>query len=104
MARKVSRQPALPLPSRAYGYVRVSTDAQADSGLSIDEQQTKIRARCLENGWNLERIYVDAGVSGGIPLGQRPEGDKLLRTVRPGDVGSPRRWTECLDRRPMHCT
>jgi putative DNA-invertase from lambdoid prophage Rac len=84
--RRLPRQDSLPLPPRAYGYVRVSTPDQAESGLSIDEQQTKIRARCLENGWNLEKIYVDAGVSGGIPLGQRPEGERLLRIVRPGDV------------------
>ena len=76
----------LPLPPRAFGYCRVSTDSQADSGLSIDEQQTKIKARCVENGWQLERVYVDAGVSGGIPVGQRPEGARLLNTVRPGDV------------------
>jgi DNA invertase Pin-like site-specific DNA recombinase len=74
------------LPPRAWGYVRVSTEMQADSGLSLDEQQTKIRARCVENGWALERIFVDAGVSGGILLGQRPEGDRLLRVVRPGDA------------------
>ena len=73
----------LPLPPRAFGYCRVSSDSQADSGLSIDEQQTKIKARCVENGWQLERVYVDAGVSGGIPLG---EGARLLNTVRPGDV------------------
>lgn len=79
-------QPARLLPPRAYGYCRVSTEAQSDSGLSIDEQQTKIRARCLENGWALERIFVDAGVSGGVPLGSRPQGDKLLRAVCPGDI------------------
>ena len=45
----------------------MSTDTQADSGLSIDEQQTKIRARCVENGWQLVRVYVDAGISGGVP-------------------------------------
>ena len=85
--RKLSpKQPSLPQAPRAWGYGRVSTDMQADSGLSIDEQQTKIRARCVENGWSLEKIFFDAGVSGGIALGSRPEGDKLLRTVRPGDV------------------
>ena len=72
MARKLPWQDSLPLPPRAYGYVRVSTDSQADSGLSIDEQQTKIRARCVENGWSLERIFTDAGVSGGVALGLRP--------------------------------
>ena len=66
-----SVQPAAP---RAYGYCRVSTDQQRDSGISLDDQQRKIEARCLENGWQLEYVYVDAGVSGGTPLAKRPEG------------------------------
>src|SRR5215471_431014 len=45
---------------RALAYARVSTDQQADSGISLEEQQRKIESRCRENGWNLERIYVDA--------------------------------------------
>ena len=75
-----SLQPATP---RAYGYCRVSTDQQRDSGISLDEQQ---RARCIENGWHLERVYVDAGVSGSTPLSRRPDGAKLLRAVQPSAV------------------
>ena len=75
-----SLQPATP---RAYGYCRVSTDQQRDSGISLDEQQP---ARCIENGWHLERVYVDAGVSGSTPLSRRPEGAKLLRAVQPSAV------------------
>ena len=71
---------------RAYGYCRVSTDQQRDSGISLDEQQRKIEARCIENGWHLERVYVDAGVSGSTPLSRRPEGARLLRAVQAGDV------------------
>jgi DNA invertase Pin-like site-specific DNA recombinase len=71
---------------RAYGYCRVSTLGQADSGISLDEQRIKIQARCVENGWSLERVYIDAGVSGSTPLGRRPEGAKLLAAVRPGDI------------------
>jgi len=71
---------------RALAYARVSTDQQADSGISLDEQRCKIEARCLENGWQLDRVYVDAGVSGSTPLARRPEGAKLLAAVGPGDV------------------
>ena len=81
---------------RAFGYARVSTDMQADSGISLDEQRRKIEARCLEHGWNLERIYVDAGVSGSTPLGRRPEGAKLLAMVRPGDVVIAARMDRCF--------
>ena len=71
---------------RAYGYCRVSTDQQPDSGISLDEQQHRITARCAENRWNLERIYVDAGVSGSTPLSRRQEGAKLLAALRPNDI------------------
>lgn len=84
--RLPSKQSELPLPPRAWGCVRVSTEMQADSGLSIDEQKVKIEARCRENGWQLERVFLDAGVSGGMPLGQRPQGSRLLDVVRQGDV------------------
>jgi putative DNA-invertase from lambdoid prophage Rac len=72
--------------ARVYGYTRVSTDQQRDSGIGLDEQQRKIEARCVENGWDLAHVYVDAGVSGSIPLGKRPAGGQLLATLRAGDI------------------
>lgn len=71
---------------RAFGYCRVSTDQQADSGISLDEQRHRLTARCAENRWNLERIYVVAGVSGSTPLARRQEGAKLLAALRPNDI------------------
>ena len=62
MATRQLRPPPESVQPRAYGYVCVSTDQQRDSGISLDEQQRKIEARCLENGWHLEHVYVDAGV------------------------------------------
>lgn len=99
MASRKIRSPADGVQSaapRAFGYARVSTDMQRESGLSIDEQQVKIRARAVENGWNLDRIYVDAGVSGSVPLGRRPEGAKLLAAVKPGDVVVSARMDRCF--------
>ena len=71
---------------RVYGYARVSTDRQSSEGVSLAEQEHRIRARCAENGWTLEHVYVDAGVSGSTPLGKRPQGARLLAMLRPGDV------------------
>jgi putative DNA-invertase from lambdoid prophage Rac len=85
-----------PAAQRVYGYCRVSTDRQADSGISLDEQQRKIEARCAENGWHLEHVYVDAGVSGGTPLAKRPEGAKLLAALRPNDVIISARMDRCF--------
>jgi DNA invertase Pin-like site-specific DNA recombinase len=81
---------------RAFGYCRVSHDSQVDSGISLDEQRRKIEARCLENGWQLEEVFVDAGVSGSTALGRRTEGARLLRAVQPGDVVVSARMDRCF--------
>jgi putative DNA-invertase from lambdoid prophage Rac len=91
MTRNV--QPAIP---RVWGYCRCSTDRQADSGLGLDEQRVKIEARCVENGWHLEHVYVDAGVSGSVPLSKRPEGSRLLAALRPGDVVIAAKMDRCF--------
>ena len=51
---------------QVYGYCRVSTAEQANGGLSLD--------------------FVEAGVSGSVPLADRPEGQRLLTSLQPGDV------------------
>ena len=86
MATRKLTTPHATTQRRAYGYARVSTEMQSESGISLDEQQRKIEARCIENGWHLEHVFIDAGVSGGTPLGKRPEGARLLAAVQPGDV------------------
>jgi DNA invertase Pin-like site-specific DNA recombinase len=37
-------------------------------------------------GLKLDRVFVERGVSGSKPLGERPEGGKLLAALKPGDV------------------
>jgi putative DNA-invertase from lambdoid prophage Rac len=81
---------------RVYGYCRVSTSGQAESGLSIDEQRIRLEARCLENGWTLAHVYVDAGVSGSIPLGKRPQGRGLLAALQAGDTVIASRMDRCF--------
>ncbi|MBM4199824.1 MAG: recombinase family protein [Gammaproteobacteria bacterium] len=48
----------------AIGYIRVSTQGQADDGISLDAQRAKITAWCECNGYTLAGIYEDAGISG----------------------------------------
>lgn len=48
---------------RAIGYVRVSTDKQADRGISLEAQAEKIRAMAVVQGVELLDILVDAGES-----------------------------------------
>jgi DNA invertase Pin-like site-specific DNA recombinase len=72
---------------RVYGYVRVSTTRQAEEGLSLDEQQRRIAGRAMELGCEIDRCFVERGVSAGtFMLAERPEGKKLLGHLMPGDL------------------
>lgn len=46
------------------GYIRVSTDGQAEHGLGLETQRERIAAYCTAQGWTLDTIYEDAGASG----------------------------------------
>ncbi len=48
---------------RVVGYVRASTEEQADSGLGLAAQRAAIEAEARRRGWEVVRIYQDAGVS-----------------------------------------
>ena len=50
--------------TKAYGYVRVSTEEQAQEGLSIEVQTEKIRQYAALRDLDLVEIIVDAGISG----------------------------------------
>tara|TARA_R110000765_G_scaffold143016_1_gene244474 strand:+ start:94 stop:759 length:666 start_codon:yes stop_codon:yes gene_type:complete len=50
--------------NKAIGYIRVSTQQQADEGVSLDAQRAKIEAWCLANDYELSRIHCDSGISG----------------------------------------
>lgn len=64
---------------QAIGYVRVSTDKQADHGVSLDAQAEKIRAMALVHGAELIDILVDGGES--AKSLQRPGMERLLSLV-----------------------
>src|SRR5260370_41931099 len=69
-----------------YGYGRVSTDRQADEGESLGTQQGVMDGYAMMNGLTLDSIFVERGVSGSKPLGERPEGARLLAGLKSGDV------------------
>ena len=66
----------------AIGYVRCSTQEQADSGLGLTAQAERIRAYCLMRKLVLIEIIDDAGVSGGKPLANREGGKQLLERIK----------------------
>lgn len=45
-------------------YVRVSTDEQAEHGVSIPAQKSRLLSYCQAYGWDLLDYYVDDGYSG----------------------------------------
>jgi DNA invertase Pin-like site-specific DNA recombinase len=46
------------------GYIRVSTEDQADSGLGLEAQRRLIISECERRGYELLEIIEDAGISG----------------------------------------
>ncbi len=49
---------------QAYGYIRVSTSEQSESGLGLDVQQSQIEKYCKDKGIELIKIFEDPGFSG----------------------------------------
>jgi putative DNA-invertase from lambdoid prophage Rac len=69
-----------------WGYVRVSTDRQAEEGESLGAQRRTVEGYAMIHGLSLDQVFVERGVSGSKPISERPEGAKLLASVKPGDV------------------
>ena len=64
---------------RAIGYGRVSTDKQADHGVSLEAQEAKIRAMAVVQGAEIIELIVDGGES--AKNLDRPGMEKLLALV-----------------------
>jgi site-specific DNA recombinase len=69
---------------KALGYVRVSTDRQAERGISLDAQAEKIRAIAVVHGTALAEMIVDGGES--AKSLHRPGMARLLAMVDAGEV------------------
>src|SRR5450755_4209783 len=68
------------------GYVRVSTDRQAELGVSLEAQEAKIRAMATVQGADLLDVIVDGGES--AKSLNRPGLQRLLSLVNSGEVKS----------------
>ncbi|MEM2125810.1 MAG: recombinase family protein [Candidatus Methanosuratincola sp.] len=71
---------------KALGYTRVSTEEQANEGLSLAAQAERIRAYCKAQGLKLMEIFTDEGVSAAKPLATRPAGSRLLEALDAGEA------------------
>jgi DNA invertase Pin-like site-specific DNA recombinase len=73
-------------PTRTFAYCRVSSDAQAEDGHSLEVQQRQLEGWAMQRGVALNAVHIEAGVSGAIPFHERPEGSKLWASLQRGDV------------------
>ena len=64
-------------------YTRVSTTDQAREGHSLEEQEKRLRARCISNEYEVYKVYTDAGISG-KSADNRPAYQQMLRDMRKG--------------------
>ena len=62
---------------RALCYIRVSTQEQATSGVSLEAQQERLEAYCKMAGLEVAAIIREEGISGSMPINQRPGGSQL---------------------------
>lgn len=70
--------------ARAIGYIRVSTQGQADDGVSLDAQRAKIHAWADLNGYEIGEVFADEGISGS--KADRPGLADALNAVKRGDA------------------
>ena len=62
-------------------YIRVSTEDQAREGFSLPEQEKRLRAMCEYKGYEIYKLYKDAGIS--AKTGNlRPAFEELLQDIR----------------------
>jgi DNA invertase Pin-like site-specific DNA recombinase len=71
---------------RAIGYLRVSTDKQADSGLGLEAQQAALEAAAVRVGLPLVQTFTDTGLSGALGASDRPALMEAVGALRRGDV------------------
>jgi DNA invertase Pin-like site-specific DNA recombinase len=66
------------------GYVRVSTEEQAGSGLGMSAQRAAIEQACEARGWRLGEMFEDT--ASGRTMGRRPGLASALDAVASGSV------------------
>jgi|HubBroStandDraft_6_1064221.scaffolds.fasta_scaffold01942_14 site-specific DNA recombinase len=74
-----------PTERTTVGYVRVSTLDQAENGVSLDAQESRIAAYATALGWQVSEIIRDAGES--AKSLKRPGIAKVLSGVQAGAIG-----------------
>ena len=72
-------------PHNVLGYVRVSTEEQAEQGISPEAQEAQLRAYCEAHRLTLAGLVFENGISGRT-IRIRPGLVQALQALRGGDV------------------
>lgn len=80
-------------PMKYYSYSRVSTATQAEKGGGLESQRQTIERYCIDHDIEIERAFIDAGISGAIKdddddtaISKRAGLIDLLGTLEDGDT------------------
>src|SRR5690606_9032837 len=65
-------------------YIRVSTEEQVKEGYSISAQTQKLKAFCISQGWEVEGLYIDEGISAKDM--ERPQLQEMLQDIKEGKI------------------
>jgi DNA invertase Pin-like site-specific DNA recombinase len=69
-----------------YGYCRVSTSLQASEGESLEVQRRQLNGWADMHDLQFAEVFVERGVSGSVPVAERPEGGRLWAKLQRGDM------------------
>jgi DNA invertase Pin-like site-specific DNA recombinase len=69
-------------------YIRVSTDKQ-----STDNQRRELEAVAERSGWQIVKVYEDAGISGSKGRNKRPGLDAMLKAVNAREFDMVAAWS-----------
>jgi putative DNA-invertase from lambdoid prophage Rac len=69
-----------------YGYIRVSTGRQAEEGESLAVQHRQLEGCAMQNGWTIDRVFREEGISGSVPVIDRPAGAEMMAAAKAGDT------------------
>ena len=66
-------------------YIRVSTENQAREGFSLGEQKEKLEALCKYKGYEIYKVYKDAGISA-KDMTHRPQFQQMIEDMKSGKI------------------
>lgn len=71
---------------RLIAYIRVSTDAQADSGAGLEAQIEACERYAARNGLTIHQVFKDEGISGSAKIEDRPGLMSAINELKKDDV------------------